>query len=355
MSKSKKIFLKDGFNIYSAETGKKVDIVNVPKDAIMIIYTQQTYHQKRKKKTSGKYVYRLKSSKEWLIANELTTSFLREVVFDYYNTTAIVLDANRLSIAFFGDTQEYKTFPIDEIPEEKLEEEKKNFYESIFQGVLYKVVAIDEVLKLVETKPIWLYALPAGVLVVLGAVGYLIFGGGGNENLPPPTKNPFRVVKPQVRYSDSDIKITRTRELLRKLREVQENLKGWQYISQIDFGGGTIKVRSMLPDEGFKKINKVWYEKKIKVPLRVKPQKVDYSNWNECLAFFGDEKADIRANTKNSIKLSLREKDVSFRKVAQILTEIARCPVYITGTIKTKYPPKEMNLELEITLYKKRR
>ena len=349
---SKQVFLKDGFNIYSAETGEKVDIVDVPKNAIMVIYTRQIYHQKRKNKTGGKYVYRLKSTKEWLIANELTTTFLKEVVFDYYNTTAVVIDADRLSIAFLGDTQEYRVFPKSKIPDEKLEEEKKSFYESIFQGIPYKRITVDEVLKLVKTKPIWLYILPAGAILFLGTAGYLFFGTGGNENLPPPLSNPFKVIKPQIHYSDSDIKISRTRELLKKLKEVQKNLKGWQYINEIDFGEGIIKIRSMLPDEGFKKINKIWYEKEVKIPVRVKPQKVDFSNWDECLWFFVNENSDILANQRKFIKLKLVEKNISFKKLSQILTKIAQCPVYVTGDVKTKYPPEGAKLELEITLYK---
>jgi len=353
MSK-KKVFLKDGFNIYSAETGRKIDVVELPKDAVLIVYTKQSYHQRRQKKSGGKYVYKLRGGKEWLIANELTTSFLKEVVFDYFETSAVAIDAKRLALVFFGDTQEYKTFPVEEVSDDRLEEEKENFYEGIFQGVPYKVVPIEEVLKLVETKPIWLYFLPLGALAVLGAVGYMLLGGG-EEELPPPTK-PMTVVKPRKQtIFETDLKIARTRKVLEALKEVQENLKPWWYIEQIDFGGGTIRIRSMLPDEGFKKMGKSWYEGVVRIPLRIKKiPKIDYSNWNECLTFFLKEGADIRVNMPDIVKLRLSKRKADWKKVSEILTEIGNCPAYTTGTVRSNYPPNGADIELEITLYKKR-
>jgi hypothetical protein len=346
----KEIFLRDGYNIY-AETGEKVEAIQVPRDAIVILFTNQVYHLKRAKKSRGKYVYKLKNG-EWIISNDLTTTFLREVLFDYYGKNAIVVDAKRIAITLFGEEQEYKVFPKSEIPDDRLEEEKKNFYNSVYQGVDYIVVPVEEALNRVIQKSKLIYILPVAVLVILAGGYFLFAGGGGEEELPPPTK-PHKVKHHVIKYSESDLKISRTRQILQALVEVQNNLKPWWYIEQIDFGGGVIKLRSMLPDEGFKK-NGNWFEGMVRIPLKVKPQTVDYSNWQWCLNEFAKEGAEIKANLPDRVRLTLKKKEITWEEIKKVLNLLNSCPVYAIGTIKALYPPEKAQLKLTITLYKKR-
>jgi hypothetical protein len=340
---SRKYFLKVENSFYNFDTGEKVDILSLPRGAEIVIFTHHVVHQRKRTKGRAKYIYRLKKTKEYLLSNELTTTFLREVLFDYFDTNAVVLSGKKIFVVFFGEQQEWG------IAEG---EERIKALERIYQGIPYVEVDIEQAIKLVKKRSLLLLFIVLGIFTVGGIFIYnFLFAPPDIGNVP--RKKIHRRLHTPIRINPEKLKILRTRKVIETLAEVQKGLKPWWYIKSIDFGRGEIRIRSLLPDEGFKKVRN-WYEGKVKVPVKVsfEKEKVTALPWKECLIKFANYNATIERNLQTFITIDI-DKEGSWKEVSDLLNTIYNCPASAQGSIVAQKNPEKVFINLKITLYKR--
>jgi len=340
---SRKYFLKVENSFYNFDTGEKVDILSLPRGAEIIVFTPHAVHQKKRSKGRAKYIYRLKKTKEYLLSNELTTTFLREVLFDYFNTNAVVLSGEKGFVAFFGEQQEWGIADG---------EERKKALERIYQGIPYVEVDIEQAVKLVKKKNLLPIFIFAGIFGIGGFFLYNFLFSSPDINHIPRKKLHRKVVRP-IRINPEDLKIFRTRKVIETLAEVQKGLKPWWYVKSIDFERGEIRLRALIPDEGFKKV-KNWYEGVVRVPVKALTHKVEIKTlpWKECLSEFAKYNATIERNLKTFITLNI-DKNGNWKEVSGLINTIYNCPVSAQGSIAAQKNPEKVFINLKLTLYKR--
>lgn len=343
MSK-KTYYLQDGTTIYDLTTGKKLErtaenLIKVRK-GILIVWDNKETFQRKNKKLRLPYVYKTKRGKEYLMTTTLTSAFLREVLYDYLEASAVVVEAPAGILCFYGRNQQYLI--------SKDEQERETFIQSFYQGIQPERVSIEEAVALVLPKSYTKQIALAAVFVMLLGTGYFIYD---LLFVPPPPPPPSAVQQqpppPPTEYTE----VGSSQKFITSL--LKSKIDGYQLVKRIDFTSRTVDLLSAAPEEGFVKQGS-WYEKKnVQLPSP-KPEQVKvYKDFTTCYNLLvHDWKGKVLAVSDKFITIKL-EGNTTERKAVELLRELKGCPVSVKGEM-TIDPTnlKDIHYQLVVVLYK---
>ena len=246
MFENNKLIVKYRGSYYDVITGEKLGTIAIQNGTIVDLdSSNQNYTVKDRKESGMPFIYKTrdKENPKFYMSYNLTLHYLRDVAYDYLGipkSVGLVVESPTFLIVFLGNKSD--------IFFSKDPEERRTFLESFFQGIEYKNISLEELVKVVT--PQLPFALILVVLLILiGFLGYfaysMLFSVDEEElqkfTAPPPPPPP----------PSEFIDIGFTQAVLDGL--IRFPLKPVEVIKNINFSSGYITLFSIIPEEGFKK------------------------------------------------------------------------------------------------------
>jgi len=340
----KEYYLQDGTTIYDLTTGEKLErtaeVLMKVRKGILIVWDDRETFQRKNKKLRLPYVYKTKKGREYLLSTSLTSSFLREVLYDYFECSAVVVEAPAGILCFYGKNQQYLI--------SRDQQEKETFIQSFYQGIEPERIDIEKAVSLVLPKSYTKQIALAVAVGVLFGSGYFIYDLlFAPPPPPPPTAVQQQPPPPPTEFSE----VGSSQKFLTAL--LKSRLGGYQLVKRIDFTSRTVNLLSAVPEKGFVKQGS-WYEKK-NVQLK-RPQLTEVKvtkDFTYCYDLLIHKwKGKVLTVGEKSITVKLDGK-VREDKAVELIRDLKGCPVSVKGEMSIDPTDlKNVQYQLTVVLYK---
>jgi len=326
-----KVFILDKDEYYSALTGEKVNKIKTMKGIIVQkSQTSQSSHSIKEKKAHTPFCYQTRDKKKYIMASQITTNFMRDVLFDYFDTNAVVVKMPSFIIAFFGHNRQeiIKT-------KGKTEKDIESILGGIYQGLDYKTIEFSNFLSLVkkETKILPIVLLVCSILLVVAV--YVNMENEADLEAEQNWKNQMALKEMNKPKSNiiTDFKLVgifNTSELIKGLFNV--SLDAGSFVGDFDIGQSRLVIYSLAPmKNSFLKGS--FFKRTVRIPTKMqyikKPFKIRSAK--ECMALLGKYEDVLMLNSiqNEKIEFSFHDKKMSTDKLSSFFKDIYKCPIVI--------------------------
>ena len=325
---------------YDAVTGERREAIVVQgADVVDLDLKSQGYTVKDKRESGIPYVYRTRDKKKFFMSYSLTPFYLRDVAYDYLGVSksaGLVVETPSFLIAFLGAKMDvlHSSDP----------EERRAFLESFFQGIEYKTVPLEELVKAVSPSvPLILVLLTFLIVVAVFAyVAYYALFSAGNEELqeaatpPPPPPPPTEFVD-----------VATTQATIDGL--INFPLKPVEAIKNIDFSTGRIKLISIVPQVGFKKGTAGFERDEVSLFPYARDIKI-FKKGKACFNLLVKYTDDVLYVGTNQVAL-LVSGTFPLEQFKEFVKDVKGCPVSFRGYANLLPDFRKERVHIRVTLY----
>jgi len=324
------LLYKDSY--YNLRTGKEVDKIVTARNIVITVNETNTanFLTKKSKISSIPYCYKMKKTKDYIMSQNLTSNYMKAMLFDYYDTNSIVITSPSFLIIFLG----HKTQKIIKIKELSTEEISSSLG-NIFQGIHFKHIELIDLIKIVKRKQKVLPYLVLTTLIIFITAWYIYSQAQQHRNEIIFRKQLMKMQKTKVvsKPLTSDfISVVKTNFFLKQLYSLP--LSSGSFIGNVNFQQKQATIFSFAPMKD-SSLNNYFFKKTIIIPIELKNEKKIFKikSAQECMSILGKYNDIIRLKSiqKKMIKFVLENNNFSVKNLNIFLKKIYKCPIEITG------------------------
>jgi len=350
-----KVFLFDKDEYFSALTGERVNKMKTMSGIIIQkSQTNQTSHSIKEKKANTLFLYQTKDKKKYIMANSITTNFMRDVLFDYFGTNAVVVKMPSFILVFFGHNRQ-EVIKI----QGKNEKDIESTLGTIYQGIEYETIEFIDFYKLIKKEKKLLPIVLLGVSIVLMIAVYLNMEDedewrqqqAWQQKMMESQKNNN---KQQSVITDYNlVGIYNTGDSIKNLFNIE--LEAGSFVGDFDMGQGRLTIFSFAPmQDSFLKED--FFKKIIRIQKRNQYNKKPFElrTPEECMDVLGKYEDVLKLNAiqKENIDFSMQAKGMDTDRLTDFLKDIYRCPILIKEGYVKYMSLEKRNVQLNLKLLK---